>query len=600
MNRINTVFVSFLLLLVAFLVSPAVVGASNSGDDWRMYRHDPSHTAHTTGGAPTYGYPIWAFETEGAITSSPAVFENKVYIASLDGNLYAIDAKDGSEIWSRSIGKRRHIIIGITMGEQLLSSPAVEDGRVYVGSWENKLYAFDADSGKKLWTFQTGGRIDSSPTVANGAVYVGSRDNKLYALNAANGGKLWSFPTGDIVTSSPAVYGGKVFIGSRDGYLYALDADSGTEKWSFEAQDLIHSSPAVADNRVYFGSRDAHVYALDAETGENLWSFPIPPLEGKEFVNSSPAVWKGTVYISSYNYRVYALDAVTGDVKWSFKTNYRAGYSSPAVADGLVYIGSYDGNYYALDAENGSKIWSFGTLGKDPNDFGYVISSPAIADNRVYVGSSVWERDDSHLYALGSPLEIKVENLVLYGKKIATVRKENMESILPRSVIDAYGSLGRLNGIYALQVILFVLGVLLLLLILRGGIHLDVRGATMLIVMAFCAFLAFAPSIQVQRTKIVHVQSLESTKKVRLGESVKVSAVVNNLTKFEGVRTIVLTVFRSPVLGIGELGVEVETKQLTFRPNESKSVEFTLHIDEEGSFHVRLGDESERLQVTSQ
>ena len=53
--------------------------------------------------------------------------------------------------------------------------------------------------------------------MANGVVYVGSNDFKVYALNAATGAKLWSYTTGGLVYSSPAVANGVVYVGSDDG-----------------------------------------------------------------------------------------------------------------------------------------------------------------------------------------------------------------------------------------------------------------------------------------------------------------------------------------------------------------------------------------------
>jgi len=73
-----------------------------------------------------------------------------------------------------------------TTGNWILSSPAVANGVVYVGSWDHKLYAFKADGRGQLtclplWTATTGNAIASSPAVANGVVYVGS--DKLYAFH---------------------------------------------------------------------------------------------------------------------------------------------------------------------------------------------------------------------------------------------------------------------------------------------------------------------------------------------------------------------------------------------------------------------------------
>jgi outer membrane protein assembly factor BamB len=64
--------------------------------------------------------------------------------------------------------------------------------------------------------------VISSPAVANGTVYVGSDDSNIYALNATTGKLTWSFTTGDEVISCPAVVNGVVYVGSYDSYVYAI------------------------------------------------------------------------------------------------------------------------------------------------------------------------------------------------------------------------------------------------------------------------------------------------------------------------------------------------------------------------------------------
>jgi outer membrane protein assembly factor BamB len=56
---------------------------------------------------------------------------------------------------------------------------------VYIGSWDHKMYALDASTGKKLWSYRTGNDVVWSPAVANGEVYVGSVDLKPYAFDLA-------------------------------------------------------------------------------------------------------------------------------------------------------------------------------------------------------------------------------------------------------------------------------------------------------------------------------------------------------------------------------------------------------------------------------
>ena len=59
----------------------------------------------------------------------------------------------------------------------------------------------------------------SSPAVWNGTVYVGSGDHNVYAIDAQSGALRWKFVTGNIVHASPAVADGIVYIGSWDRYF---------------------------------------------------------------------------------------------------------------------------------------------------------------------------------------------------------------------------------------------------------------------------------------------------------------------------------------------------------------------------------------------
>jgi outer membrane protein assembly factor BamB len=59
-------------------------------------------------------------------------------------------------------------------------------------------------------------------SVANGVLYVGSGDGNVYALNAGTGEKLWSYATDGQVSAAPTVADGKVFIGSSNGNIYVL------------------------------------------------------------------------------------------------------------------------------------------------------------------------------------------------------------------------------------------------------------------------------------------------------------------------------------------------------------------------------------------
>lgn len=320
---------------------------------------------------------VWTYHIERdafyIIPSSPVIAHGIVYIGSQDHSFYALDANSGRKVWS------------YLTGGPIISTPAVVNGVVYFGSLDHSMYALDARTGRRIWNFSTGKSIRSSPVVVNGVIYFGSIDGSLYVLNARTGQLVWNFQTQDQVWSSPAVANGVVYIGSFDHSLYALDARTGKKLWSYLTGNYILGSPAVANGVVYIGSEDHKVYAFDAQTGSMLWSYAT----GND-VDSSPAIVNDIVYVGSRDSWLYALDAASGKVRWSYLSG-NSIFSPPTIANGLVYFGSDDHSIYSLNAQTGSKLWSYSTGGN-------IVSSPAIANGMVYIGS-----DDNMLYAFKIP-----------------------------------------------------------------------------------------------------------------------------------------------------------------------------------------------------
>jgi hypothetical protein len=83
------------------------------------------------------------------------------------------------------------------------------------------------------WQFKTGGPVVSSPAVADGTVYVGSEDGNLYAVDLKTGKEKWKFHTNGWIHSSPAVSGSLVFLTGYDYRFYALDSVTGKKLWDF-------------------------------------------------------------------------------------------------------------------------------------------------------------------------------------------------------------------------------------------------------------------------------------------------------------------------------------------------------------------------------
>ena len=93
-------------------------------------------------------------------------------IGSSAGYLHALDTRTGREIWS------------FDAGSQITSSPRISpvSDAVYFGTGNNYVFSVDASTGELRWKYKTRGPVVSSPSVEDGIVYVGSLDRKLYAL----------------------------------------------------------------------------------------------------------------------------------------------------------------------------------------------------------------------------------------------------------------------------------------------------------------------------------------------------------------------------------------------------------------------------------
>jgi len=363
------ILISFILIQSYCISAASSTSASSSTDDWPMFRHDPSHSGYTTGNGPTNSAKLlWTYKTRGSILSSPAVANGCVFVGSKDCHVYCFNSSNGKPLWN------------YTEGSEVNSSPAIDNGCVYIGTNDGFVYCLDVATGMPFWKSEIGGFVRSSPVIAEGRVYIGSGDQNVFCLNASDGATIWSYLTSYRVQSSPAVSDGVVYFASDDYHVYALSASTGDEIWRRHAGSVF-SSPSVHNGYVYIGSIDGYVCALNASTGAQIWLY-----QTEDEVNSSPAVAYGCVYVGSNDNNVYCLNAFDGKKIWQSPTGYWV-RSSPAVADGNVYVGSEDYSIYCFDAFSGAKKWSYAAEN-------FIESSPTAVNSTLYVGS-----DDFCIYA---------------------------------------------------------------------------------------------------------------------------------------------------------------------------------------------------------
>ncbi len=274
-------------------------------------------------------------------------------------------------------------------GAEVKSSPAVADGRVFVGSCDESVYAIDLATGQKVWSYKTGGSVEAAPCVLEGRAFVGSGDNFLYALDAGTGELRWKYETGGQIlgsanwTRSPDGQKTWILVGSYDNKLHCVDAQTGQLVWAYETGNYVNGSPAVADGKCVFGGCDAIIHVVSLTDGAK-----VAEIDSGSYIAASAAFVDGEVYVGNYGNILLKADWKAGQAVWKYAQSDAPFFSSPAIGDQLVVLGGRDEQVHCVRRDNGAKAWTFKTSGE-------VNSSPVICGDKVIVGS-----DDGRLYLL--------------------------------------------------------------------------------------------------------------------------------------------------------------------------------------------------------
>jgi outer membrane protein assembly factor BamB len=349
-----------------------VIAATSAAADWPVFRGNALQNGVVEAKLPDQLDVLWKFSTKDAIEGAPAIVDGVVYVGSFDDHLYAIDLKTGEQKWKTKLGP-------------IKASPSVKDGKVYAGDVEGKFYCVDAAKGEKLWTFETGGEIASGCNFAGDRILIGSHDETLYCLDM-KGNKIWDFKTQGPVNGAPVVAGGKTFVAGCDSNLHVIDIKSGKEDFSIDLGGQAGATAAVRGDGVYVGTMNNQVLGIDLVNRKIDWTFEAP--KRKQPFYASAAVTDSLVLVGSRDKKVYAIDRKKGDAVWEWATDGRVD-CSPVVVGSRVYFGSLDKNFYVINLKDGSKAQEIEL------DSG-VLGSPAVGGGCVVVGT-----EKGTIYCLG-------------------------------------------------------------------------------------------------------------------------------------------------------------------------------------------------------
>lgn len=312
---------------------------------------------------------VWKFECEDEVRGSPTVHDGVVYVGAYDNNLYALNSLSGQFIWKYA-----------TDGG-VVSKPIVHEGNVYFGSEDKRLHAISSRLGKVVWTYYTQGPIRSSPRFAEGHIFIGSDDSYLHAINALSGRRSWNIDSGAPIRSTPLVVGENIYFGNEGGELICVDL-AGSVKWRFKAKRAITSSPVYTEGVIFVGSVDSTLYALDARSGFVLWRFRM-----NRATISTPCLVENLIFIGSVDANIYCIDIHSAKEVWHYSTENQVN-SSPIIYKDAVLCASIDGSIYCMEYRTGRLRWKFSTNSA-------ITGTPAASNDILYTGST-----DHNIYAI--------------------------------------------------------------------------------------------------------------------------------------------------------------------------------------------------------
>lgn len=333
----------------------------------------------------------------------------------------------GSAITSANV-QNLATLLQVSLGSAAYYSPVIA-GATIVASSTRTVAAFDAESGRKLWSFSSPSHytLFSAPTVVDGTVYVATawKGAAVYALDLRTGSRLWSRDFG----VSFAAYGAPTPIGTLSiivglanqteppcshGAVLALNAASGETVWRHDTASMgngagVWNAANVAEDGSILvpvgnpcggaaNTEGDSILALDASSGTERWrytAFDALFLDRRDDADydfgATPVDASGLIVAPSKNGNVYAVNRATGSLRW--RTPIAAGssdptrggsISSPAWDGRLLYIGGGSatgdgtGMLNAL-TPTGAIVWK--TSSPQP-----VTAPPTLSNDLVFAG----------------------------------------------------------------------------------------------------------------------------------------------------------------------------------------------------------------------
>ncbi|HWS73939.1 MAG TPA: outer membrane protein assembly factor BamB [Quisquiliibacterium sp.] len=324
--------------------------------------------------APVAARQAWSTRLGPAgLGFAPVFAAGSVFAASSDGAVARIDAETGRVAWRVDAGKR-------------LSSGVGSDGdTTVVAARDGSLIAFDGQ-GRQRWSAQLGGEAVTVPAVGMGLVVVRASDNRLTAFEADTGKRRWSFQRQNpsLVlrqTAGVAIAPDAVYAGMPGGRLVSLSLQTGALRWEgtvsqpkgateIERIADVVGSPLVSGRTVCAASFQGKVACFDTQSGRPQWSRDVSSSAGIDIDASLLAVVDDRDHVHAFSR--------SGASLWRQEGLSGRGVSAPLSLGPVLVLGDSLGLVYLLSRSDGAVAGRFATDGS-------ALVSPPVAAGRTAV-----------------------------------------------------------------------------------------------------------------------------------------------------------------------------------------------------------------------
>ncbi|MEW7864280.1 outer membrane protein assembly factor BamB [Aeromonas diversa] len=327
--------------------------------------------------------------------------------------------------------------------------PAINGDRIYAASRDGDVTALERSNGDEVWSIdladleinadKRSARLSGGLTLAYGKIFLGSENGVVYALSEEKGEVLWQVKVPGEVVASPAVADGRVVVLTTSGQLIALDSEDGKQLWSLSEEQpplTLRSAamPIITNGAVLYGRADGRVGIALLSNGQPVRQSKVADPRGATEldrmvdVDATPLVAGDELYAIAYNGQLVARKLLSGDEVW--KRKYSA-YRDMAVSGDDIFITDSRSHLFAVDKRNGLELWSNTKLENR------TVTAPVVLGDYVVVGDvegylywidrfdgtikAMQELDSSGLYAAplvdGDTLYIQSRSGKLYAIK---------------------------------------------------------------------------------------------------------------------------------------------------------------------------------------